>query len=125
LQLVLKLFLPQAMLEEWAADGRVDLRDGKLFVGAENAFWQVTPAVHFLKLVSGTDQRKLVASVKTPAQLEQLGAEQMLGSVIVGEDAYDVVQGYVAEISVSSDGKKTEGPADADLLAAFLLDKMT
>ncbi len=119
-----KLFLPQATLETWAAEGRADLREGKLFVGAEKATCSVAPAVHFSRLVSGTDARKLVDTVKTPAQLEQMGAEQMSDSVIVGEDAYDVVQGYLAELAPAPEqtGKESE---DSDLLAAFLLDKMT
>ena len=122
---MIKLFLPQATLEEWAADARADLNDGKLFVEPDQITCLVAPAVHFSKLVSGTDARKLVATVKTPEQLEQMGAEQMLDSVILGDDAYEVVQGYLAELPWPPVNNEKEESLDADLLAAFLLDKMT
>jgi len=122
---VLRLFLPDATLEEWAAEGRADLKEGKLFVDSSNAPFGVAPAVHFLRLVSGTDAKHLLSKVKTSVQLEQMGAEQLSDSVIVGEDAYQVVAGYVAEVpALSAAGEGKETP-DADLLAAFLLDKMT
>jgi hypothetical protein len=122
---VIKLFLPQSTLEEWAAEGRADLKDGKLLVESEQAVCRVAPAVHFQRLASGSDSKKLLATVKTTLQLEQMGAEQMSDSVILGEDAYDVVQGYVAEVASASDAEKGKETHDADLLAAFLLDKMT
>jgi hypothetical protein len=122
---VTKLFLPQATLETWAAEGRADLREGKLFVGPEKASCPVAPAVHFSRVVSGTDARKLIDTVKTPIQLEQMGAEQMSDSVIVGEDAYDVIQGYLAELALPAPEQSGDESEDSDLLAAFLLDKMT
>lgn len=122
--MVLRLFLPQATLEQWAAEGRGDLKEGTLYVDSEKPGHQVAPAVHFARLVSGTDAKRLLETVKTSAQLEQMGAEQMLDSVIVGDDAYEVVPGYLAEIASSAPAAAQESP-DEDLLAAFLLDKMT
>ena len=122
---MLRLFLPEATLEEWAAEGRADLKDGKLFIDSSAAPFGVAPAVHFLRLVSGADTKQLLSKVKTSAQLEQMGAEQMSDSVIVGEDAYQVVPGYVAEVPAGSAAREAKEPPDADLLAAFLLDKMT
>ena len=122
---MLRLFLPEATLEEWAAEGRADLKDGKLFVDSSNAPFGVAPAVHFLRLVSGTDAKHLLSKVKTSVQLEQMGAEQLSDSVIVGEDAYQVVAGYVAEVPAGGAAREGKEPPDADLLAAFLLDKMT
>ena len=122
---MLRLFLPEATLEEWAANGQADLKDGKLFIDPSHPPLGVAAAVHFLRLVSGTDAKQLLSKVKTSAQLEQMGAEQMSDSVIVGEDAYQVVSGYVAEVPAASAARDGEESPDADLLAAFLLDKMT
>ena len=81
----MKLFLPQTQLEEWALGDKADLKDGKLVVMAEGgASFPAVPAVHFVQLVSGEDTHKLVAKVKTEAQLQSLGAEQMADSVILG-----------------------------------------
>ncbi|MBK7861474.1 MAG: hypothetical protein IPJ65_23235 [Archangiaceae bacterium] len=128
----MKLFLPQKTLEEWSTTEKADLQDGKLVVAEGKATHGVTPAVHFVKLVSGVDQSQLVGRVKTMAQLDTLGCEHMMDSVILGEAAYEVTPGYVADVAPPAaaatpgkpgDKKKATSP-EADLLAAFILDKL-
>lgn len=120
-----KLFLPQAQLEEWALEDKADLRDGRLVVMAEGgASYPVIPAVHFLQLVSGEDTHKLVARVKTEPQLQGLEAEQMADSVLIGDSAYEVVPGYVTEVVPPARPAAGKPSSEADLLAAFLLNKM-
>jgi len=123
----MRLFLPQAQLEEWALDDKADIKDGVLVVTGEEGVYPVTPAVHIVQLVTGEDANDLVAKVKTEAQLQSLGAEQMADSVLLGETAYEVVPGYVAEVPLPpSDAAPADGKtgSEADLLAAFLLNKM-
>ena len=123
----MKLFLPQAQLEEWALEDKADVKDGVLVVTGEEGVYPVTPAVHIVQLVTGEDANDLVAKVKTEAQLQALGAEQMADSVLLGDTAYEVVPGYVAEVPLSpSDAGSGDGKpgSEADLLAAFLLNKM-
>ena len=117
--IVTRLFLSQAQLEEWALADKADIQDDQLVLTGEAARVPVTPAVHFVKLVSGSDEQGLVAKVKTEPQLQSLGAEQMADSVLLGEAAYEVVPGYVAEVSSPEPRKDS-----TDLLAAFLLNKM-
>ncbi|ATB47009.1 hypothetical protein [Corallococcus macrosporus] len=125
---VTKLFLPQTQLEEWALADKADLREGRLVVMAEGgAAFPVTPAVHFVQLVSGEDTQGLVSRVKTEEQLARLGAEQMADSVLVGDNAYEVVPGYVAEVAAGGPrpgGSEKKPDSEADLLAAFILNKM-
>jgi hypothetical protein len=122
---VMKLFLPQTQLEEWALADKADVRDGRLVVMEEGgASYPVTPAVHFLQVVSGEDAHGLVARVKTEPQLQSLGAEQMADSVLIGDAAYEVVPGYVTEVSVAASPGDSKPSSDSDLLAAFLLNKM-
>jgi len=124
---VIKLFLPQATLEEWALAERADLQEGSLLVGPEGASFPLLPAVHFAKLVSGADDKMLLGKVKTPPQLQRMNAEQMRDSVILGEAAYEVVQGYIAAVPMDADRAPDQrrGSTEMDLLAAFLLEKMT
>ena len=122
---MLRLFLPQATLEQWASEGLADLKEGTLYLDSNKLPHRVAPAVHFAKLASGADGNRLLATVKTTAQLEQMGAEQMLDSVIVGEDAYQIVPGYLTEVPSGGAMVGQNEAADEDLLAAFLLDKMT
>lgn len=119
----MKLFLPQQQLEEWALADKADLQEGKLVLLQEKASYPAVAAVHFIKLVSGRDDKKLVSRVKTQPQLEALGAEAMADSVLLGESAYEVVPGYVAEVPAPRADKK-KGSPEADLLAAFILDKL-
>lgn len=125
---VARLFVPQGTLEEWALEDKADIRDGRLTVAAEKASFAVIPAVHFTKLVSGTDDKKLLRKVKTQEELHKLGAEHMADSVLLGDTAYEVVGGYLTEVPVPS---KAAGPAkkgvtpEAEALAAFLLDKLS
>jgi hypothetical protein len=122
---VMKLFLPQTQLEEWALADKADLKDGKLVVTVEGgASFPAVPAVHFVQLVSGEDNHKLVAKVKTEAQLASLGAEQMADSVIVGETAYEVVPGYLTEVALAPRPADKKPSNETDLLAAFILNKM-
>jgi hypothetical protein len=119
-----KLFLPQTLLETWVSQEKADLRGEALFVTAEKSTVPLTPAVHFTKVVSGGDTRKLVNKVKTKEQLTELRAEHMMDSVILGDDAYEVVPGYVADVTVPvPPGKK--GSTEAELLAEFFLNKLS
>ena len=124
----MKLFLPHKTLEDWMVAEKADLQDGKLLVTEGKATYPVAPAVHFAKLVSGEDTQGLLGRVKTPPQLAALKAEHFQDSCIVGEAAYEVVEGYVTEVTVApatkADAKKKTGSPEADLLAAFILDKL-
>ncbi|WNG38574.1 hypothetical protein F0U60_36735 [Archangium minus] len=123
----MRLFLPQTQLEEWALEDKADVKDGVLVVTGEEGVYPVTPAVHIVQLVTGEDANALVTKVKTEEQLKSLGAEQMADSVLLGDTAYEVVPGYVAEVPSSpSDAASANGKpgSEADLLAAFLLNKM-
>jgi len=125
---VARLFVPQGKLEEWALEDKADIRDGKLTVAADKASYAVLPAVHFAKLVSGTDDKKLLRKVKTQDELQKLGAEHLADSVLLGDTAYEVVGGYLTEVPAPS---KASGPPkkgvtpEAEALAAFLLDKLS
>ncbi|MFZ5469058.1 MAG: hypothetical protein ACOZIN_06410 [Myxococcota bacterium] len=120
----MKLFLPQTTLEEWALSEKADLKDGKLVISQDQSSYPVTPAVHFRTVVSGPDEHKLAEKVKTQAQLAALGAEHMADSVILGESAYEVAEGYIAEVVIkTAPGQKPS--SETDLLANFLLGKLS
>ncbi len=124
----MKLFLPQKTLEEWALADKADLADGKLVVKDGGSMHPVTSAVHFQKLASGEDALGLLHRVKTTEQLTALNAEHFADSCIVGDVAYEVVEGYITEVQPGAaakvDPKKKSSSPEADLLAAFILDKM-
>ncbi len=124
----MKLFLPEKTLEEWSLSEKADLVEGKLVVKETNSSHPIIPAVAFSKTVSGDDTHTLVGRVKTTTQLAALGAEHLQDSVILGDTAYEVVPGYVADVFVAAavkhEAKKKATSPEADLLAAFILDKL-
>lgn len=124
----MKLFLPQKTLEDWMFEEKADLEGGKLVVKEPRSTHPASSAVHFTKLVSGEDVHALVGRVKTDAQIAALGGEQMADTVIMGDSAYEVVPGFITEAqappAAKVDPKKKASSPEADLLAAFILDKL-
>ena len=98
------LFVAQPMLDSWAEQGKID------FVGAvmtllggdgKGRSYALDPAVRFMRVVGDEpDPNGLLRKVKSSAQLKELGAEQLDSSVILGDVAYEVEPGFLAEASV-------------------------
>ena len=126
-----RVFFPQAAFDQWLVDGSIDLRGAELTILAEGRKYRIAEAVRVLKEAAGQpDQNDLVGRVKTKVYLEALGAEILEGSMIIGDNAYDVVEGWLGAPTVSfeehkrarSSGEFGEEPrTDEDLLAKFLL----
>ncbi len=133
-----RVFFPQAALDQWIVDGTVDLADGELTLLAEGRRYRLAEAVRVVREVSGGgDAHDLVGRVKARAALEQLGAEIVESSMLLGDAAYDVEPGWLgtpigtfAEHVESDarqkarrahgDGFGPEPKTDEDLLARFL-----
>jgi hypothetical protein len=91
-----RVFFPQAALDEWIVHGTVDLTDGQLTILAEGRRYELAEAVRVLREVSGAgDAHGLVGRVKLRSALEQLGAEIVESSMLLGDAAYDVDPGWV------------------------------
>jgi hypothetical protein len=119
-----RLFLSQATLEEWALADKADVQEQHLVVHGESARLPVEDAVHVARLVSGSDEQKLLHKVKTASQLDTLKAEQLADSVLVGESAYDVQRGYLVQLPDADFAASVKPGKETELLAQFLLDKL-
>ena len=63
-----------------------------------NRAFSMTPAVCFVSTNGQSDDpHDLVGRVKSKPQLEEMGAEQLSNSVIYGDMAYDVIDGFIGE----------------------------
>jgi len=90
------VFFPQAALDQWIVDGSAELQDGELTLLSEGKRYRIGEAHRILREVGGgEDPKHLVGRVKTRAYLEQLGAEIVHGSMLLGESAYDVEPGWL------------------------------
>jgi hypothetical protein len=91
-----RVFFPQAALDQWIVAGTVDLQGSELTILTEGRRYKLAEAVHILREVSGgSDAHGLVGRVKARAKLEQLGAEIVETSMLLGDAAYDVAPGWL------------------------------
>lgn len=118
-------FLSQMTLDNWLEASTADVRSGVLVDLQSKAEFPVREAVHFVKLEAGDDTEKLLAKVKTTAQLEALGAEHCLTAVILGETVYEVVPGWLAEEPAGAAAAVKAAPVEPKAVAAVPVEPKT
>jgi hypothetical protein len=148
------LFVPQSVLDKWSEQGRIQVDGTVLTILQDGKHFALTSAVRFMKVEAGEDSAGLLHKVKTTDALKQMGAEHYMESVLLGEVAYQVQQGFLADAhalrraavvsqpppakadlqagGASAGGRPTaEGadgddqkPGEQDMLARFLLDNL-
>jgi len=127
-----RIFFPQAALDQWVVEGQVELAGNQLTIIGEGRRYRIAEAVRVIREVSGTpDQNDVLGKVKSRVFFEELGAEIVEDSMIIGDNAYEVKTGWLGAPTVplqdhvrerQSSGQFTEEPkTDEDLLARFLL----
>lgn len=137
-----RVFFPQEALDLWITEDQVELTDKELFIKAECRKYRIMDAIRVVREVTGTeDVYGIVGKVKSVSFLNELGAELLGSSMLIGDRAYDVVPGFLgspieAQIAPTPDpappavsapgntasGKAVSGKAaeDAALLAHYL-----
>jgi hypothetical protein len=128
-----RVFFPQVALDVWLSDGTVDLHGNELSIVAEERRYRLTESVRIVNEVTGSaDAHDLVGRVKTKAALQEKGAELLETSMLLGENAYDVVPGWLGDPVGTFEEhivKRSMLPApaphnpssDEDLLATYLV----
>jgi len=136
-----RIFFPQAALDGWLIDGSVELSGNQLTILGEGRRYRIAEAVRVLREVTGQpDANDVIGRVKSRVYFEELGAEILEGSMIIGDNAYDVATGWLgaptstfeehvasrerAAARRSQDTFGEEPKTDEDLLARFLLKNM-
>lgn len=91
-----RLFLTQDALERWVSEGRAKIEGEELSDATTGQKFRLIMGVRFLSEVTGQgDTAHLVGKVKDVEQIAALSAEHMRDSVILGDRAYSVVEGFV------------------------------
>lgn len=131
-----RVFFPQACLDQWGVEGKIELTPTELVVLAEGRRYAITEVVRVVTEVTGAnDPHGLIGKVKPKVDLEAMGAEILENSMIIGDNAYDVVPGWAGIPATSfadhllspermaARGGRTDvgiGPkSDEDMLARF------
>lgn len=91
-----RVFFPQETLDRWLSEGRVELSGSELVIPGERRKYRLVEAVRVLSEEAGhSDPDELVGKVKTMLYLSELGAELLGDSMVLGENAYRVAQGWL------------------------------
>jgi hypothetical protein len=129
-----RVFFPQEALDRWLAEGKIEISGSELTIPNERRRYRLVEAVRVIsEEASHTDPDELVGRVKTMLFLTELGAELLGDSMVLGENAYRVVAGWLGtpvgsleehraerqELRVSRVPPPPHG-SDEELLAAFL-----
>ena len=93
---VARLFISNTRLESWSAEGKLALEGSRLMLPELARAFQVQPAVHFETVAGGgEDPNGLLGTVRSLDELSTMGADHMMTSVIYGDTAYEVVNGFL------------------------------
>jgi hypothetical protein len=131
-----RVFFPQTCLDQWCVEGKIELTPSELVVLSEGRRYAIIEVVRVVVEVTGAgDPHGFIGKVKSKAELEGMGAEILENSMIIGDNAYDVVPGWAGCPStpfadhllsperMAARGQRTDigtGPkSDGDMLARF------
>ena len=116
-----RLFLSQSILDRWLSDGTADVTGDTLTIQPDDRKFDLKTAVLFEKEVTESgDPHGLIGKVKDLEQIAELGGDYSVGTVIVGDEAYEVTDGFagaplqgdllhsVASLAPPSAGPKTD-----------------
>jgi hypothetical protein len=91
-----RLFIAQEALDAWVTEGRAEVSADELLDRKTGMRFRIRPGLRFVSEVSGAvDAPGLVGKVKDLEQVAALRGEYMADSVILGDNAYTVQQGFV------------------------------
>lgn len=128
-----RVFFPVTALDLWIGEGKVELSADELTIkGGEDRRYRILEAARVVAEVSGApDANELVGKVKSRQFLLELGAELLETSMLLGENAYEVVPGFLGspvgtfeDHRKATEGRRSANPepvSDEDLIAQFLL----
>lgn len=122
-----RFFFPQESVDAWIAAGRAELWANQLTLVREARRYKLIEAVLVQREVSGSvDVHELTGRVKTVPFLNELGAELLGASLLIGDNAYDVTAGFLGlpmaaadEDVITAEGSADPVP-DATILAEYL-----
>lgn len=90
-----RVFFPQACLDQWGIEGKIELAPTELLIVAEGRKYAIEEVVRVVAEVTGAnDPHGFLGKVKTKDELVGMGAELMETSMILGDNAYDVIPGW-------------------------------
>lgn len=122
-----RVFVPQEALDLWLSDGRIEIDGQVMKLLPDGERFTLKTAVRFVSEVAGGgDSLKLVGKVKDLDQIAELSGDYSSGSVVLGDNAYEVIEGFIGDAIhdskfVPPPSEKAADGSDVDLLAKFFM----
>ena len=93
-----RMFFSQQAVDSWLEGGQVNL-DGDVLALRGGPRFRLTSGVVFLaEVASGEDALGLCGKAKSVDEVAALNGELVTGSVLIGDHAYEVTDGFLAEV---------------------------
>jgi hypothetical protein len=93
-----RIFISQAVLEEWSIGEQLILDEHNVATLTPSEWrYRLLPAVHIATCLTGDDPRDLVGKVKLEEDLREAGGEVAMGTVVLGDEAYEGTPGFIAQ----------------------------
>jgi hypothetical protein len=119
-----RVFFPQTLVDRWVTTGEAALNGSELNVWREGTRYRLMEAVRVLREVTGTPDRFDVAGrVKTVGFVTELGAEVLGDSMVIGDNAFETVIGWLGT-PLPADRRTPAPGSDEERLARFLRKKL-
>ncbi|MET0390198.1 MAG: hypothetical protein ABW321_29775 [Polyangiales bacterium] len=94
-----RAFLSQDRVDQWLAEGCIQLEGEVLSLLPDGPAFRLESAVYFRSEVTGSeDAYGLCGTVKSLHAITALSGEHVPGSVVVGDNAYEVLDGFLGEL---------------------------
>ena len=91
-----RVFFPQEALDRWLVNGEVELAQGLLTIKTERRRYRLVEAARVMAEVSGLpDPHEVMGKVKTVGFLSELGASLLRESMVIADNAYEIVPGWL------------------------------
>jgi hypothetical protein len=127
-----RVFVSQETLDRWLSEERVEVSGDVLTLQQDGQRFQLATALHFLSEVAGGgDPQSWLGKVKQLESIIEAGGEHVSGSVLLGESAFEVIEGFIglpihdAASSLAAAAQSALGEApprdDIDQLARFFM----
>lgn len=91
------IFISQEQMEKYTGEGAADISNKEVILRLDRTYiGTFEEAYYFLRnVVNIQDERNLVGRVFTKDEVSKLNADIMPNSIIIGDDAYDVEEGFM------------------------------
>lgn len=116
-----RVFFPQDALDSWLVAGAVELRDNELLLKSEGQRLRLTEGARVLREVTGEpDAYEVVGKCKTLVFLRELGADILERSMIIDDNAYDIVPGFLGVLMPDATTTGRSASSEEERLARFV-----